>query len=145
LIFTNENNGIQFFAFENQLGAHPTAVNDELTPDSHTPVLVGDQLLVAYDGLHSLDIRDSLKERWAIAEPSIKGYASIIAADRRALVTTEHGELLLVAISGSETPKVLSRQRLTSKKVAVLSHPAVHGSRLFVRVGAEIRCYRLPR
>ncbi len=145
LIFTSENNGIQLFARENQLGARPTAVNDELIPDSHTPVLVGDQLLVAYNGLHSLDIRDSLTERWRVAESAINGYASIIASDRCALVTTEKGELLLVSIEDNETPKLLGQQRLTSEKVHVLSHPAVHGSRLFVRVGAEIRCYRLPR
>jgi outer membrane protein assembly factor BamB len=145
LIFTSENNGIQLFAGKDRYPVRPSAVNDILIPDSHTPVLVGDQLLVAHEGLHALDAGDSLSKRWSIADELITGYASLIASDRRALVTTERGDLLLVSIAEPGGPKKLDQRRLETGRVSLLSHPAIQADRLLIRVGTEVRCYRLPQ
>lgn len=141
LILTGENNGVALFrSVDQKLARSPVAVDDNLIPDTHTPVLVGDQLLVAYDGLHSLSIENDLRESWSTAEGLIPAYASIIASARRALVTTESGKLLLVDIGNA---RLLDERDLTEKRIAILSHPAVSGDQLIVRVGNEIRCYRL--
>ena len=58
-IFSGENNGVLWFQdLPAQRAAQATAVDERLIPDTHTPVAVGDQLLVAYDGLHSLSLQD---------------------------------------------------------------------------------------
>jgi len=139
VVFTSENNGVQLFSLP---GSEAAAVNDTLFPDSHTPVCVDDQLLLAHRGLHSLRLDDGLKEKWCVGESIITGYASIIASKRRALVTTEDGQLILVDIGGQE-PQILDHQSLSKRKTKVLSHPAIHANHLFVRVGSEVRCYTL--
>ncbi|MCG8650391.1 MAG: PQQ-like beta-propeller repeat protein [Pirellulales bacterium] len=145
LIFTSENNGVQLIpivAGRPQSG--PAALVDSLIPDSHTPVAVQGRLLVAYDGLHALDLNNNLEELWSVAGDHIRGYASVIASGRHALVTTEDANLLLVRIDGSQG-KLVDQRRLSNQNLAVLSHPAIAADRLLVRVGREVRCYRLKR
>jgi hypothetical protein len=143
VVFTSENNGIQLIGRQGEtLQRTPDAINDTLIPDSHTPVLVGSQLLVAYDGLHALNVDQGLQETWSVAESSIIGYASIIAAKNRALVTTEHGVLLLVEFDEASA-KVVDQRQIAKSNVALLSHPMVVGKQLVMRVGDQIRCYAL--
>jgi hypothetical protein len=143
-VFTGENNGVLWFKDlpEKRLD-QATAVDERLIPDSHTPVIVGDQLLVAHDGLHSLNLRDALTESWSVAGNTVAGYASIIASADRALVTTESGKLLLVDLS-DHPGKLLDQQTVTERRHSLLSHPAILADRLLVRVENEVRCYRLP-
>ena len=153
VVFTSENNGVQLFSLSPKTqdpkaeDPHPIAVNESLIPDTHTPVVVGNRLLVAHEGLHLLDIRDGLKESWVVAQDAITGYASIIASNRRALVTTEKGQWILVSLEQASTKDasgiLLDHRPLTSKKTHLLSHPAIHGDRLVIRVGNQVRCYRL--
>jgi outer membrane protein assembly factor BamB len=146
VIFTSENNGVQLFASKSKtLAKQVSSVNPLVTPDSHTPVLVGNQLLVAYDGVRGLNVDEGLTESWSVAEDSVRAYASIIASHDRALVTTEAGEWLLLGLDRSAKSRVLDQQTLSRDKVRVLSHPAVHRDLVFIRVGSEIRCYRLPQ
>jgi outer membrane protein assembly factor BamB len=143
-IFSGENNGVLWFKdLLKERADQASAVDERLIPDSHTPVVVGDQLLVAHDGLHSLNLREALSESWSIAGDMITGYASIIASADRALVTTEGGKLLLVDL-GDNPGKLLDQQMMTEDRHSLLSHPAILGDRLLVRVKSEVRCYRLP-
>ena len=142
--FTGENTGVLRFPLLAGMPAPRTsAANDLLTPDSHTPVFAGGVLLVAYEGLSGLDPA-TLAANWTIAADDVRAYASVLAADDRALVTTEAGDVLLIAF-GPGKAEVIDRMRLTDKPSRVLSHPAVAGDRLLFRVGAELRCHRLPR
>ncbi|MFK8113041.1 MAG: PQQ-binding-like beta-propeller repeat protein [Rubripirellula sp.] len=146
VVFTSENNGVQLFGREKEdLSQASLDFNESLLPDSHTPVAVGNQLLVADHGLHSLRLQDGLREAWVIAEEYIHSYASIIASSNRALVTTEDGRWLLASTVSNEKGKILDHQPLSSKRTRVLAHPAVHEDCIFVRVANQIRCYRLPR
>ncbi|MEO1614834.1 MAG: PQQ-binding-like beta-propeller repeat protein [Planctomycetota bacterium] len=143
LFFTGENNGIECFSWSDQgqpPGKSAAATNDSLIPDSHTPVLVGDQLLVAYEGLWSLSSADGLKSNWSVAGGSISAYASIIASSSRALVTTEQGEVLLFDVA---TGKQLDSLVLDEDAPQILSHPAVAGNQLIVRIGDRVDCYGL--
>ncbi|MEL6106088.1 MAG: PQQ-binding-like beta-propeller repeat protein, partial [Planctomycetota bacterium] len=142
ILFTGENNGLEVFDLTAIASASVTApqfANDELLPDSHTPVIAGDQVLVAYEGLHSLNL-DGLRSRWTIVEDKINAYAAIIASPKRALVATEGNELLLV---DTERGELLDSMTLAEGVGPLLSHPAIANDRLFIRVGDEIRCYRL--
>ena len=117
-------------------------MNDTFLPDSHTPVAVGNLLLVAYEGIHGLDLSDRLSTNWSVGERWVNGYASIIATDDTALVTTDKGDLILIGFD-QKSARVLDRVALGDGKISVLSHPAIAGKRLLIRVGREIRCYRL--
>ncbi len=143
VVFTGENNGVQLIGRQgDSLAKSRAALNDLLIPDSHTPVLVDETLLVAYDGLHGLDVTDDLAERWSIGESIITTYASIIASPNRVLVMTEEGVLALFEFDDHKA-KLLDKQTIASSKSAVLSHPVVVGDRLLVRLGNVVRCFRL--
>lgn len=143
VVFASENNGIQAFPFLPDGGiSRSCIVNDLLIPESHTPTFAGGQVLVAHEGLHGLDVANGLTENWSVAEDWITGYASVIASDEKALVTTESGELLLIGFD-NRSARVLDRTSLGDRAVSVLSHPAVVGDHLILRVGKEIRCYAL--
>lgn len=143
LVYASENNGIQAFAFEpdGSISGQPV-LNDFLIPDSHTPVFTGRHLLVAYEGLHSLDLTKDLRESWSVADDVITDYSSIIASESRAIVTTAGGVVLLVEFDDS-SGKVIDQMKVSDGKPALLSHPAVHDDRFLIRVGKEIRCYQL--
>lgn len=143
ILFTGENNGLEVFDLTSIASAtsvkSPQFANDELLPDSHTPVIAGDQVLVAHEGLHSLAL-DGLEARWTVAEDKINAYAAIIASPKRALVATEGNELLLV---DTDQGALLDSMTLAEGVGPLLSHPAIANDHLFIRVGEEIRCYRL--
>ena len=142
LVYVGENNGVQLFhRTSNGFTAKPIAINDSLIPDSHTPVAIGDKLLVAFDGFHCLSIDHELRKEWSVAESLITGYASIIASPSRALVTTEGGELLL--FDTRDKGKLIDQTKLSKEKAKLLSHPAIVSDQLLIRVGSELRCYKL--
>ncbi|MEM6469570.1 MAG: PQQ-binding-like beta-propeller repeat protein [Planctomycetota bacterium] len=144
LFFTGENNGVESYSWSIEgrepPSKRPIATNDYLIPDSHTPVLAGGQLLVAFEGLSSLNPSDDLKPNWTIAESKITGYASIIASASRALVTTEAGEVILVDL---EKGREMDTLVLDSDPPQVLSHPALAGKHFVVRIGDRVDCYQL--
>lgn len=145
LYFTGENNGIEGFDLDKLSAgktnhAEPVVTHDRLAPDSHTPVVVADRMLVAHQGLHCLDLQKGLTENWSVAEDHITVYASIIASKHRALVTTEQSELILVDLAQG---KVIDSMQLANDAPRLLSHPAIADDKLVIRVGNEVRCYRL--
>ena len=143
LIFAGENNGVQLFRQAGSgFGSRPVAINDTLIPDSHPPVSIDGKLLVAMNGLHCLSIADGLNEEWCVGESLITGYASLIVSSNTALVTTENGRLVLFRF-GPRGCEIIDQLRLAETRVRVLSHPAVIADKLVIRVGTELRCYRL--
>ena len=148
LVFTGENVGVRRFAWNREgLAIEPEAVNEDVTPDAHTPVAVGGQLLTAHEGLRSLDA-ETLTVRWVAAEDAVRGYASIIASlsedgdGGTALALTEASELLLLHFTDTGAT-VADRRPLGAGEQRTLSHPAISGDRLLLRVGRELRCYQM--
>jgi hypothetical protein len=66
----------------------------------------------------------------------------LIADDQRVLVITVHGELLLLDARAGQCD-VISRLKVFEDDVEVYSHPALVGSRLFIRGGTSVRCVDL--
>ena len=136
LILASENNGIQFVPRSiEQFGVQVSMLDDSLIPDSHTPVVMGDEVLVAHDGLHSLDVKNQLNRKWSVAESKITGYASIIASSNRAIVTTESGDWILVDTGKG---RVIEERSIIGSRKRVLSHPAICENQLFQRVGDQL-------
>jgi hypothetical protein len=75
-------------------------------------------------------------------DESIGDYATLIADDHRVLVLTVEGELILLD-GKSAACSVISRLKVFEDDVEMYSHPALVGTRLYVRAGFNVACLDL--
>jgi hypothetical protein len=144
LLITTENNGTRLHAFDahGRIVAAPLATNRDLAPDSHTPLAVNGRLFGVSHGLFCLDLSNQLRELWMSDDEAFSHYATLIGSRERVLVTTEKGELILLdAVAEKFAP--LSRLKLFENDSGVFAHPALVGSRLFVRSSSSLVCLPL--
>jgi outer membrane protein assembly factor BamB len=144
LFVCTENNGARIYEFgdDGLPKSDAVAAYDPLKPDSHTPVASGGRIYGVAGGLRCLDATDGLREIWVHEDAAFSGYASLIVCGRRLLAYTPASELVLLEDVG-DSGRVLSRLTLDPSAEGVLSHPALVGTRLFVRVGKRIDCLEL--
>lgn len=138
----SENNGLRRYPYENgKPKLVPEKQNERLTPDSHSPTKVDDRIFVMYDGLHCIDA-ETLTKKWSSDDFAFNVYGSIIATDDRILVTTFNGDVILADAKADEY-KALGRWKLVDDGTELYAHPAIAGTKMFVRVGKQIRCIEL--
>ena len=144
LLVSTENNGTRLFRFDNdgKIVPKPVAENLDVSPDTHTPVVIGDRLFGVSQELHCLDLTNNLKSLWTGQDDSFFEHTSLIGAPGRLLVINGHAELILLDASARQM-KVLGRQKTIEGESGLLSHPALVGSRLFLRGASEIVCLEL--
>lgn len=144
LVVATENNGTRFYRFDaaGRINPTPVAEYQDLSPDTATPVLTNGRVFGAHLGLHCLDVQNGLKQLWRRDDDTIGDYATLIADDTRVLVITLAGELILLDGKSNECA-IISRLRLFTEDVEVYPHPALVGSRLYVRGGASVACVDL--
>jgi outer membrane protein assembly factor BamB len=145
LLVTTENNGTRLFAFrpDGAIDPKPLAVNKKLAADSHTPVVVGDRVFGVWNRLYCLSIRDGLKEVYDAAAQAYTGYCSAVATGDRVLLVARTGELILLDAAADEYTE-LGRLRVFGKEEkGVYSHPALVGTRVYVRGSSSIACLDL--
>ncbi|HET6883331.1 MAG TPA: PQQ-binding-like beta-propeller repeat protein [Pirellulales bacterium] len=144
LLVTTENNGTRLYEFdaEGRIIAAPVAQYPDLAPDCHTPVAIEERLFGVDGALHCLDLSGGLAPLWQIDDDAFSGFATLIAGPGRLLATTQNGELLLVDIQSAKG-EIISRLQLFEGDTGVFSHPALVGTRLFVRGSNEICCIDL--
>jgi outer membrane protein assembly factor BamB len=144
LIVASENNGTRIydFAAAGRIKTTPEGSNGDLAPDMSTPVLVGRKLFGCSGSLYCLDVSKRLATRWNGEDDALAGYASVIAAEDRVLVATNHGELLLVD-GEADRFSIVSRLRVFAEDSEMLSHPAIVGTRLYLRDMTRIVCVDL--
>ncbi len=144
LILASENNGTRSYDFDANgcIRVEPLAANEDLSPDSSTPVLAGGQLFGCWYSLHCLQADAQLQTLWSGEDDAFGNYASLIASTDRVLVISDRGELLLVDATAGEC-KIVSRCQVLGEGAEVLSHPALVGSRLFLRDTSRIVCLEL--
>jgi outer membrane protein assembly factor BamB len=94
------------------------------------------------NGLYCLDSNRQLAEIWRSKERVFREYASLIASRDRILITTLHGALILAKIDGDHY-QPLSELQLFEDEAGLYSHPALVGSRLYVRGTRELVCLDL--
>lgn len=144
LFVTTENNGSRLYRFDQtgRIITEPVAINEDLAPDTHTPVIVGDRIFGVWGGLHCLSLADGLATKWTSNDLAFDDYASLIASEKRVLVTTMTGELILFD-TGAEQFDPISRVLIFPDGQGAYSHPALVGTRLYVRGDREIVCLDL--
>lgn len=144
LIVCTENNAARLFRFDKQ-GAiipQPAAEYEDLNPDTHTPVVVGDRLFGVMQGLHCLDLAAGLKPLWTGKDAAFFEHVSLIASPTRLLVVSSQAELILLDAQ-ADRMQVLGRQKVLAGESGLLAHPALVGKRLYLRGSGEIVCLDL--
>jgi outer membrane protein assembly factor BamB len=142
-VFT-ENNGTRLFDFDaaGRLINTPVAHFEDLAPDAHSPVRVGGRIVGYSQQLHCLDAQ-TLKPVWGLEDRDFGTYTSIISDGRsRTLTLSDKGCLLLHDVSGAEA-KELGHLHVCESNIHVLSHPAIVGNRLYLRLGQQVVCILL--
>lgn len=141
MIISTRNNGTRQFQWDTSPEQQPKmlASNDRLRPDMTTPVVVGDKLYCVREFLYCLDLNDNLKELWRIRDRALSDYASLITSKDRLLVIGD-GQLLLLDANGEKT--IVDRMTVFPRQ-KVYSHPALVGSRLFIRGVSQLQCIEL--
>ncbi|MEM8945381.1 MAG: PQQ-binding-like beta-propeller repeat protein [Planctomycetota bacterium] len=145
LLVSSENNGTRLYEFgkEGKINPTPVAANSDLAPDIGTPVVVGNQVFAVWNQAFCLDVTDGLVVKWTASDDAYASYASILAHDDRLLVVSGSGELILLDIGGPAY-RVESRLRILEDRDSELySHPAIVGTRLYLRGEDELVCVDL--
>ncbi len=144
LLVATENNGTRIYGFDDagSLVAEPLAANDELLPDCQSPVLIDGKLFGVAHQLYCLNAADHLSLRWRSDDAAFREYASLIGSPDRVLATTLQGRLVLFDAAAAEFRKI-SELRLFDDEAGLYSHPAIVGSRLYVRGSGSVVCLEL--
>ena len=140
LFVATENNGARLYRFDQQgrILPEPVGQYEEFAPDMHTPVAVGHLIFGVHQQLVCLDAARQLKLCWVQQDDSFLRYASMIGSrDGRLLVLSERGELLLIA-ADARSFRLLNRISLGEFEAQQLSHPALVGRQLYVRLGTTL-------
>ncbi len=144
LLVSTENNRTRLYRFETNgvIDPQPIAVNKRLNPDTHTPVVIGDRVFGIRRRLFCLDLKADLKVLWEHDSSAFNGYASIIASDDRLLIVAQSGEVLLLNARANKYEE-LGRWDLFQQEQAGYAHPAVVGTRLFLRSNSSLVCVEM--
>ena len=144
LLLSTEKNGTRLYAFDDhgQIRSVPAAWNPGFTPDTATPVAIGDMLFGCSGRLFCLDLNDGLRTLYRIEDDSaFKSHATFLGGNGHVLAVSVEGELVLLKASREHTTPV-SRLRLF-RDTEVWSHPALVGNRLYIRTMTEVCCILL--
>lgn len=139
ILIATETNGARIYSFDEdgKLKSDPLCINEDLKPDSHTPVVSNGRVYGIWHELLCLDPANGLKTVSTFADDAFGDYGALVANDKRLLALSTEGELLLFS---TETPEIrlLSRLKLKDDRTQVLSHPALAGDSLYVRLGRKL-------
>jgi outer membrane protein assembly factor BamB len=113
-----------------------------LSPDSHTPVVVGDRVFGIWNRLFCLDLTNGLKEVWDSDDRAFGQYGALVATDTRVLAITLESELILID-SKSTKFEPLGRVKVFADEAGLFSHPAFVGTRVYMRGSSSVICVEL--
>jgi len=144
LVVATENNGTRLYAFDTdgKIIVRPVGTYAELSPDTATPIFTNGRVFGCRQGLHCLDARDNLKRIWRFEDKAFDEFVSLIADRDSLLGVSLSGECLLLAAVGDDC-EIRSRLRLFTEDAEVFSHPALVGTKLYVRGPESVCCFDL--
>lgn len=144
LVVTTENNGTRLYAFhaDGKIKPEPLAASMDLTPETHSPVIVGDHLYGVWRDMVCLDVKHGLKTKWRAEDDAFANHTSIMASEKRLLITTSEGELLLVEATPAKF-NLLSRLKVFPDEKGLYAHPALVGTWLYLRSSDAVVCVEL--
>ncbi len=141
LIVCTENNGTRLHGFreDGSLDPNPRASFRQLSPDTHTPVIVGDRLYGVSRRLYCLGVND-LKPLGESVDPAFGRYCAIVASKDRVLVISLDGEMRLFSTEGN-LGRPLAKAQIFPGEKGLYSHPAFVGTRMFARGSSQLACF----
>jgi len=144
LLVVTENNGARLYAFDGRgrINPRPVAVNEDLAPDTSTPVVVGRRVFGCWGELFCLDLDNGLKAHWTARDDAFSDYVAIIAGPDRVLLVTLAGQALLISATGDKYQEI-SRMTVFADGSESYSHPAIVGRRMVVRGSDTLWCLDL--
>jgi outer membrane protein assembly factor BamB len=144
LFVTSENNGARLYRFKDNgvIDPTPVALSRQLAPDTHSPVVVGSRVFGIHQRFSCLDLKNELKTLWTSDDAAFEGYGSILASDNRLLVVSLLGDVLLLDAQADKL-RELGRWKVFPDDQAGYAHPALVGSRLYLRGNMSIVCIEL--
>jgi len=149
LLVATENNGTRIYAFgaDGTITPEPTALNEDLLPDSSTPIVLDGRVWGAgTEGACCLDLDDDLKTVWMVEGEPFDDYASFIGGNGRVLIVATDGRIALMPSRPAPADRpawVQVFERTGSFEPEVWSYPAIVGNRLYLRSRNEIVCLLL--
>ena len=142
LFLTTENNGSRLYKFDEagKIVAEPHAVFEDLAPDTHTPVIVGDFICGVCNSLYCLKKSDlSLVSN--LESDDLLVYSSIISDGKdRALIMTLEGYMILLSVD-EKGAQVIGKLKFSDEET--MCHPAWVNGKLVIRVGQKLLCMDL--
>ncbi len=148
LLVTTENNGTRLYCFDEQgkIVASPVAANDKLAPDVSSPAVVGRRVFCLSDSLYCLNLDHRLEAIWVGDDDAFCDSSPLFVTDERVLAFGRGSELLLVDAQSADF-RIVSRVHpftdRPSQQAEPLSHPALVGSRLYLRGEKAVICLEL--
>ena len=144
ILVATENNATRLYDFaDGRIRRAPIALNDDLAPDTCTPVVVNDRVYCsAYGELFCLDLKNNLKTVWSVPNDLYYDHTNLIAGNDRVLIWNTSGDLILIR-ADVDRYEVVSHLRPFEGEVESVSHPAIVGNRLYVRVEKKLSCLSL--
>jgi ABC-type phosphate/phosphonate transport system substrate-binding protein/outer membrane protein assembly factor BamB len=144
LLVATENNGARLYGFRKTGVIEPTplAVNDQLSPETCSPVVANQRVFGTGSSLVCLNLAKGLSTAWSSEGDEFGTHASLIATEQRLLVLTFNGELLLLDTTKPEL-EVISRLRVAPQDSEIYAHPALAGGRLYLRDATSVLCLAL--
>ncbi|MCA9069333.1 MAG: PQQ-binding-like beta-propeller repeat protein, partial [Planctomycetaceae bacterium] len=143
LLVATENNATRVYSFDKtgKLNPQPTVVNEDLAPDTCSPVLSGDRVFCSgYGELFCLDRKQNFKTVWGELNDFFYDHTNIIAGNNRILVWTTGGDLLLIAADKDTYTQLAHIRPFGKRKVESTSHPALMKDRIYLRDSQELKC-----
>jgi ABC-type phosphate/phosphonate transport system substrate-binding protein len=143
LLVVTENNGTRLYAFDQygRILPTPRAINEQLAPDTSTPVVVGRSVFGCWGELFCLDLDRQLQPRWTADRDVFADHVTLIGGPNHILVITLGGQALLVSATGDRYTEI-ARMTLFDGAESY-SHPALVNRRLFVRGADTLWCLAL--
>jgi outer membrane protein assembly factor BamB len=150
ILISNETDGTLLFTFnqDGSLSAEPSATSADLSAEMATPVVIGRHVIGIQDRLVALDAGDALRTLTTLEEPSLATYAAVIAGPVNVLTVGNDGRLSLydttdVGCRLNSTTTVLPAGKASDGHCPIYSHPAIVGTRLYIRGRNDLVCVDL--
>jgi outer membrane protein assembly factor BamB len=147
LLLGSENNATRLYGFgqRGRLMDKPVARNEDLAPDTCTPVVVNGKIYAtAYGEMFCVRLSD-MKTLWQKADDMFYDHSNVMGGPDRVLVWTMSGDLLLLDATVEKYRTVSHFRPFAGDKIDSMAHPAFVGDRIYLRSENEVAGYSLSR